>query len=148
MISISGNARALPRLVVLKDEAMVVERIRAEAEAFGLGVNVSLCNPRVGDPEGAYDVDFFPRVCGKANTVQFLQAHFHLPRDRTLAFGDSMGDLGMLEAVGHGYLVQNATPSARAAFHRVARGRYARGIQVELDAYLRTHHPPSGPVHA
>lgn len=131
-----------------EDETAAVSRIRAEAEALGLGVNVSVCNPRVGDPEGAYDVDFFPRVCGKANTVRFLQTHFGISRDRTLAFGDSMGDLGMLEAVGHGFLVQNATPSARDRFHRVARGRYAHGIQVELDAYLKTIRPASGPTHA
>jgi kanosamine-6-phosphate phosphatase len=126
-----------------RDERAVAA-IRELAEAHGLGVNVSPCNPGAGDPEGAYDVDFFPAPCGKANTVRFLLRHYGIARENALAFGDSGGDLGMLEAVGHGYLVANATPTARARFQRVAAGEYAEGILVELRRYLDAARAPAG----
>lgn len=119
--------------------------IRALAQAHGLGVNASPCNPGAGDPEGAWDVDFFPRVCGKPSTVRFLLEHYGVPRTRALAFGDSGGDLSMLETVAHGFLVANATPSARAAFPRVAAGSYAAGILAELARYLDAAWAPGDP---
>ncbi|MEU0198072.1 MULTISPECIES: HAD-IIB family hydrolase [unclassified Streptomyces] len=94
--------------------------VRELAAEYGLGLNISRCNPATGDPADCYDVDFLPPVCGKRNVVRHLCARFGVDPERTLAFGDSGNDLEMLAAVRHGYLVANCTPEARDRFPRVS----------------------------
>ncbi|MEU0104599.1 HAD-IIB family hydrolase [Streptomyces sp. NPDC006251] len=94
--------------------------VRELAAEYGIGLNISRCNPATGDPADCYDVDFLPAVCGKRNVVRHLCARFGVDPERTLAFGDSGNDLEMLGAVRHGYLVANCTPEARDRFPRVS----------------------------
>lgn len=102
--------------------------IRQLAFNLGVGLNVNACNPKAGDPEGAYDVDFIPKGTGKKAVADFLISSTKVPFDRTIAFGDSGNDLEMLKAVKHGYLLQNATREAKSLYSRVAPYPYAQGI--------------------
>lgn len=105
--------------------AALVHRV---AERHFVDVHVGPCHPALGEAEGAYSVDFVPRGANKRNVVQFVMERVGAPRIRTMAFGDDVGDIEMLCAVEHGYLVDNATSEARRRFARTAGASYARGI--------------------
>jgi kanosamine-6-phosphate phosphatase len=105
-----------------------IAQIHKAAERHGIAVHATPCHPALGDPEGAYDVDFVPRGAGKRQVVEFVLERLGLTRGRAVGFGDDVGDLDMLNAVEHGYLVDNATDEARRRFSRTAGSSYARGI--------------------
>ncbi|WP_433751181.1 HAD-IIB family hydrolase [Paenibacillus amylolyticus] len=102
--------------------------IRHLATNHGIGININECNPKAGDPEHAYDVDFIPVGTGKKAAVQFLIDYNQVLLSNTLAFGDSGNDIEMLQMVTHGYLLQNATTEAKSFHHNVAPYPYAEGI--------------------
>ena len=105
--------------------AALIHRV---AEKHFVDVHVGPCHPALGEAEGAYGVDFVPRGANKRNVVQFVMERLGVPRIRTMAFGDDLGDIDMLCAVEHGHLVDNATNEARRRFSRTAGASYARGI--------------------
>lgn len=55
-------------------------------------VKYNRCNPRAGDPENAYDVDFLPQQAGKKYAAQFLISLHDIPKSQVLGFGDSGND--------------------------------------------------------
>lgn len=111
-------------------------RIRQLAHAHRLVVNISKCNPLIGDPEHHYDVDFFPASAGKDAIVHYLTKKFNLPKEQTAAFGDSGNDINMLNSVKHGYLVSNATPEAKKLFPSIAEYPYSKGILTTLKTII------------
>jgi kanosamine-6-phosphate phosphatase len=102
--------------------------VRRVAEKHFVDVHVGPCHPAFGEAEGAYGVDFVPRGANKRNVIQFVTERVGVSSVRTMAFGDDVGDIEMLSAVEHGYLVDNATDEARRRFSRTAGSSYARGI--------------------
>lgn len=109
-----------------------IEYIRKLAASYGITVNISRCNPYVGDPENAYDVDFISRGAGKEEIVKFILKKFAVDRENSFAFGDSGNDLKMLRTVGNGYLLANATEEAKRKYNRIAEGPYTDGIYKTL----------------
>ncbi|WP_440116798.1 HAD-IIB family hydrolase [Paenibacillus sp. QZ-Y1] len=105
-----------------------ISTIRHLAAHHGIGININQSNPKAGDPENAYDVDFIPIGTGKKAAVQFLMEYNQVLLDKTLAFGDSGNDIEMLQMVAHGYLLQNATAEAKSGHNNVAPYPYAEGI--------------------
>ncbi len=120
---------------VRRDERSL-DLVRDLAREYGLGLNISRCNPATGDPADCYDVDFLPPVCGKRNVVRHLCARFGVAPERTLAFGDSGNDLEMLGAVRHGYLVANCTPEARSRFPRVSPHPHTQALLAAFRHHL------------
>lgn len=102
--------------------------IKHLAQINGIGININRCNPKAGDPENAFDVDFIPLGTGKSEVVQFMSRYYNVPLSRTAAFGDSGNDVNMLKAVQHGYLLENATPEAKQLHCNVTAAPYAKGI--------------------
>ncbi|MBU5353433.1 HAD-IIB family hydrolase [Paenibacillus silvae] len=102
--------------------------IKHLASRSGIGININQCNPKAGDPAGAYDVDFIPAGTGKKAAVQFLMEYNQVPPTNTLAFGDSGNDIEMLQTAAHGYLLQNATAEAKSCHKSIAPYPYAKGI--------------------
>lgn len=102
--------------------------IKHLAQINGIGLNINRCNPKAGDPENAFDVDFIPLGTGKSEVVRFMGNYYNVPIRRTTAFGDSGNDINMLKAVQHGYLVKNATPEAKQLHSNVTASSYAKGI--------------------
>lgn len=110
------------------DEDGRLSSLRQVTAAQSLAVNINHCNPAAGDPAGFLDVDFLPLGAGKHEIAHFLQENWQVPVSRTLAFGDSGNDLGMLACAGHAWLVSNATAEARKAHPYVTRRPHAGGI--------------------
>lgn len=114
-----------------------IELIKQQAELHNYLVNISKCNPLIGDPEDHYDVDFFPISAGKHAVVQYLIKKFKIDHEHTFAFGDSGNDIRMLNAVKHGYLVNNATEEAKSLYSHVTLNQYNKGIHEVLSAHFK-----------
>lgn len=106
-----------------------IEIIRRMAKREKISVSVSRCNPMTNDPTDCYDVDFTPLNTGKADFVYHLCRKFNIGADASYAFGDSGNDIEMLKAVGHGYLVANATEEAKILHSKVSPFSHSKAIQ-------------------
>lgn len=113
-----------------------IARIKELGSAFDFNVNVSKCNPLIGDPEGYFDVDFFPSIAGKHAVVKYLMAKYNIHQNNSFAFGDSGNDILMLKHVEHGYLVNNATSEAKALHHKHTQSSYNKGILETLTRHF------------
>lgn len=111
-----------------EDDQKTTDLIKDACAEAGIAVNINRCNPAAGDPEDTYDVDFIPEGTGKKAVVDFIRDHHQLSTKRTAAFGDSGNDLPMLSAVGHGWLVSNATEEAKAQHRHVTENPHAAGV--------------------
>lgn len=114
-----------------------LECIRKVATEYRVACNINACNPLAGDPENAYDVDFIPLHTGKAAIVKFLMERFLIKKEHTIAFGDSGNDIEMLNEVGNGYLLQNATIEAKSLYKQVAPYPYTKGMLSILQQKLK-----------
>lgn len=60
-------------------------------------------------------VDIIPADSGKGNGIRKILSHYHIDRSEALAFGDGNNDIEMLEAVGTGVAMGNASDSVKKA---------------------------------
>lgn len=58
-------------------------------------------------------VDVIPAVGGKGVGIRSVLSYFHLDRSEAMAFGDGNNDLEMLQAVGTGIAMGNASPQLK-----------------------------------
>ena len=54
-------------------------------------------------------IDIIPATGGKQNGIEQILKHYHISREETMAFGDGMNDMDMLEYVHTGIAMGNAT---------------------------------------
>lgn len=59
-------------------------------------------------------VDIIPNGGGKGQGVEKILEYYHLSREEALAFGDGNNDIEMLQAVGTGVAMENASPQLKA----------------------------------
>ena len=59
-------------------------------------------------------VDIIPANGGKGMGIQKILDYYHLDRTEAMAFGDGNNDIEMLEAVGTGIAMENASPGLKA----------------------------------
>ena len=64
-------------------------------------------------------VDVIPSTGGKGSAIRQILAHFGLEKSQAMAFGDSHNDIEMLQSVGTGIAMGNATPQLRAVADHV-----------------------------
>ena len=58
-------------------------------------------------------VEFVPRGTSKATSIKWLCSHLDIPVEETFAMGDSVNDIEMLQSVGCGIAMGNATPPVK-----------------------------------
>lgn len=80
-------------------------------------------------------VDIIPADGGKGVGVQCILAHYHLDKGSALAFGDGDNDIEMLQAVGRGVAMGNASERLKAAADDICGAVAEDGIY----AYCLTH---------
>lgn len=116
-----------------------IQQIRHMAEVENLSVNISRCNPKTNDPADCYDVDFTPKKTGKVDFVHYMCRKYGIAAQAAYAFGDSGNDIEMLKAVGHGYLVANATDDAKNLYSRVSPFSYSKALFNAINSITQTH---------
>ncbi|RGX55556.1 HAD family phosphatase [Anaerotruncus sp. AF02-27] len=70
-------------------------------------------------------------VANKGGAIRLLQQKFGFQKAEMMAFGDNYNDLQMLEAVGHGYIMENAAEPLRERFPL-----HAKRVEDTLAAFL------------
>ena len=60
-------------------------------------------------------VDFMDASVDKGNALRTLQQVFGVAKEETMAFGDNTNDIGLMQAAGFSYAVENARPEVKAA---------------------------------
>lgn len=103
-----------------------------------LSVFATRCNPAAGDPEDAYDVDILPSCASKGRQCEFLANLFSVPKENTVAFGDSANDAEMLGFVAHPYVVANGDLTAIPGKFTVTKGSYCEGIVGALEGLFHS----------
>lgn len=118
-------------------DIQAILKIKDLAKNAGIKVNISQCNPLVGDPQNCYDVDFIPPETGKKHIVKFILRQTNVEYQNSIAFGESGNDIEMLKAVGHGYLVGNATSEAKKLYSQIEDNDYTEGILSVLKRLIK-----------
>ena len=57
--------------------------------------------------------DVIPAGSGKAQAIEKILDYFHLDRSQSMAFGDGFNDLEMIQTVGIGVAMGNASPKLK-----------------------------------
>jgi len=76
-----------------------------------------------------------PKGTSKATGIEWLCNHLGIDKEDTYAIGDSINDLDMLEYVGHGIAMGNATPVAKSAAEYITTTLHDDGIFHALKYY-------------
>ena len=83
--------------------------------------------------------DWFDISCLTANKGNALKAMLEIlgiRREESMAFGDHMNDLEMLEECGHPYVTANAFPALKAQFGNTVPSNADKGVIVKLNKLL------------
>ncbi len=73
-------------------------------------------------------VDFMDASVDKGHALEFIQDYFHIKKEETMAFGDNDNDIGMMEAAGESYAVENARQEVKAAAKNVCPSYLEKGV--------------------
>lgn len=133
-VQISKNIRSF---YLPLESGYMVPRLRDRAMSLGLNLSISPSNSLAGDPSDTFDVDFTPGNCSKAEVVDYLLGKHGISSARAFAYGDNVGDVGMLKQVGNGRLLGNANPAAKDLFNKHVHLPYAQGILADLEQNFR-----------
>ena len=77
---------------------------------------------------GLHWVDVMSRTADKGAALQQVQAALGVTREQTMAFGDYFNDVGMLEAAGWSFAMDNGHPDVRALARFVAPANTRNGV--------------------
>lgn len=81
-------------------------------------------------------IELLPKGCSKASGIEKLLEELQLPREQSIAFGDSMNDYEMLQYVGVGVAMGNAVDRVKEIADRVTAPYDQGGIAQVLREYL------------
>lgn len=90
---------------------------------------------------GEHWVDVMHPTTHKGTAVRAVQERFGITPDQTLAFGDYLNDLEMLDAATHSYAMADAHPAVRARARHVAPSNREDGVVRTIRDVLRL--PPA-----
>lgn len=80
-------------------------------------------------------VEFVPKGSSKATGIQWVCDYLQVPLEDTYAIGDSINDLDMLQYVGHGIAMGNATKPAMDAAEYVTTDIHEDGLYLAMEHY-------------
>ncbi|MBQ8388434.1 MAG: Cof-type HAD-IIB family hydrolase [Clostridia bacterium] len=87
-------------------------------------------------PSAPHNLEIFHSRAGKGNALLRLADHLGIPREQTIAVGDSSNDLSMIEAAGLGLAMGNAWPDLLALADAQICHHDDHGMKYILDHYL------------
>ncbi|MBQ7067398.1 MAG: HAD family phosphatase [Lachnospiraceae bacterium] len=78
-------------------------------------------------------VDFMDFSVDKGNALQFVQRKLGISPEETMAFGDNNNDLGLLQAAGESYAVENAVKELKEKAKYICKGYEELGVYQVLE---------------
>jgi Cof subfamily protein (haloacid dehalogenase superfamily) len=80
--------------------------------------------------------EVLPPNASKGNALAFLARRFGVPREQTIACGDSGNDLSMVQWAGLGVAMANATPDVLAAADWIAPSVHEDGVVAVIERFI------------
>ena len=80
-------------------------------------------------------VEFVPKKYSKKTGIEWMCRYLNIDIEDTFAIGDSVNDIEMLKAVGHGIAMGNATEGAKNAAEYVTAEIHDDGVYKALDYF-------------
>lgn len=81
-------------------------------------------------------VDFMDASVDKGNAIRFIQNYFKIGHDQTMTFGDNENDIGLMEAAGESYAVENARDVVKKAAKHICPDYTKQGVCQVLHSLL------------
>ncbi len=97
---------------------------------------VPYINSRLDVIQHPHYAEIVPRGCSKSDGIRKVLAELNLPREQSIAFGDSMNDYDMIQYVGVGVAMGNADEPVKAIADRITAPYDQGGIAQVLKEYL------------
>jgi len=85
---------------------------------------------------GCSEIAIKDKACSKASSVITLARHLNIPLSEVMAIGDNVNDLEMLQAVGWGVAMGQASATIKAAAHAVTASNAEDGVAVAIERYI------------
>ncbi|PXV95745.1 hypothetical protein C8E03_101375 [Lachnotalea glycerini] len=85
---------------------------------------------------GADWLDFMDSQVDKGNALLTIQNALSIQKKETMAFGDNLNDVGMLNHAGESFAVENAREELKAVAKHIAAAYYEDGVLKELKKLL------------
>lgn len=77
-------------------------------------------------------IDFMDKTVDKGNGIHFVQKHFDIAYEDTMVFGDNENDIGMMQAAGMSYAVENACAAVKQAANHSCPDYTRKGVYQVL----------------
>lgn len=81
-------------------------------------------------------VDFMDLNVDKGNALIFLQNFFGVTKEETMAFGDNSNDIGLMQAAGESYAVENARAEVKEQAKYICPSYHEKGVYQILKELL------------
>ena len=81
-------------------------------------------------------LEFLPESGGKGAALEALRVHLGIPRERTMAIGDGLNDLDLLQAAGCSVAMANAHPAVKAVADRLTTSNMEDGVAHVLEGLV------------
>lgn len=115
--------------LLMMDEPERVAALLKEADAlFGERASLTCSKP--------YFLECNPRKATKGNALKWCASHYGFAMDELLAFGDSLNDVSMLRAAGHGVAVANAREDVKALGFALCDANDHDGVARYIDEHV------------
>lgn len=123
-----------PKLLMV-DEPDRIAALMAEAQGiWGQQAAITRSKP--------YFLEFNPPQATKGNALLWCAQHAGFSMANTMAFGDSLNDLSMLEAAGHGVAMANAWAEVKARIPAACLSNQDDGVAHYIEQHvLKEEHP-------
>ncbi|MGB3376909.1 MAG: Cof-type HAD-IIB family hydrolase [Microbacterium sp.] len=124
-------------LTLVEADVVKLAMFRTSGTAAGVPRHLSeLTETHQVTVSGTHWIDVMPRATNKGSAVRALQRHLDIDRSETVAFGDYLNDLEMLDAAEHSFAMANAHPHVKERARWEAPANTRNGVISTLSAIL------------
>lgn len=117
-----------PKILMMASPERIMALMAEAQSAFDGRVSLTCSKP--------YFLEVNPLRATKGNALSWCAGQFGFSMERLLAFGDSLNDLSMLLAAGHGVAVANAREDVRARIPRLCGSNQQDGVAHYIHQYV------------
>jgi len=82
------------------------------------------------------EIAIMNKTCSKASSVIALASYLNVPLSEVMAIGDNINDLEMLQAVGWGVAMGQASATIKEAAHAVTTSNAEDGVALAIERYI------------
>ncbi len=139
------NVRQVSSLI--RDTNFEPLRLTASGDAADTQLALDIARPlidpceirllRTMDYDGKWHMELLPAAATKANGLRWLCQHYGITPEQTIAVGDHLNDLDMIEFAGLGVAMGNAQPEVKAVADLVIGHHDEDGLAVFIEELLQ-----------